>query len=213
MEKYKDKNWLYSQYITDQLTMREIADSIQCGSTTILQWLRKFDIPRRKLGGKVNDLQGKKFGRLTVIADTGKKAHGHIRWGCRCECGKLTETLGISLKNGDARSCGCLRKECTATMGRLSYKHGETGSRLYKIHRDMKNRCHNPDATGYKYYGGKGIRVCDEWFNSYLTFRDFALLDGYKENLVIHRLNSKQGYYPGNCHFITKAENCAKGNK
>ena len=152
------------------------------------------------------DITGQKFGRLIVLSDTGKKSGSHRIWLCRCVCGKLTEVRIDKLRAGNTKSCGCLKKEI---------KHGDSCggkmSRLYGIWDSMKQRCLNLKCRAYKYYGGKGIEVCDEWKNSYLTFKAWALANGYQQNLTIDRINSDGNYCPENCRWLTLSENARNG--
>ena len=160
------------------------------------------------------DLTGQVFGRLTVISDTGKKSGGHMIWLCRCDCGQLTEVRDSDLKTSRTKSCGCLRKE---TMAAEFFIHGDSYrrggmSRLYRIWGDMKQRCLNPKQQNYKYYGGKGIKVCPEWQNSYLAFKAWALANGYRDDLTIDRIDNDGGYYPENCRWLMLSENVRNGN-
>ncbi|ULF48725.1 hypothetical protein [Bacillus phage BillyBob] len=86
-------------------------------------------------------------------------------------------------------------------------QHGMTGSRLYTIYRNMKQRCHNPKHTSYETYGAKGIEVCLEWRNSPTVFMEWALANGYNDELTIDRVDSTKGYAPDNCRWITLSEN------
>lgn len=85
-------------------------------------------------------------------------------------------------------------------------KHGMSNTRLYRIWRNMKSRCHCPNASKYYLYGGKGIEVCQEWSESFINFYQWAMQNGYKENLTIDRINSNKGYFPDNCKWATYKE-------
>jgi len=94
----------------------------------------------------------------------------------------------------------------------FSYKHGGFGTRLYRIWFSMKARCFNSNNKFYKNYGGRGIKVCNKWLE-FIPFRDWALNNGYAENLEIDRIDNDKGYYPENCHWTTTAINCQnRGN-
>lgn len=97
-------------------------------------------------------------------------------------------------------------------------KHGDAGGngkkrqRLYDAWRSMKSRCNYPKNIRYQYYGGKGVKVCKEWHN-YTGFRMWALSNGYKDGLVIDRIDSNGNYEPSNCQWITKSENSKKASR
>ena len=154
----------------------------------------------------MKDIRGQKFGRLTALEPL-KERHkrGEVVWRCICECGTFTEVRGGPLRCGNTRSCGCFR-----------YKHGESlqyssklyrnGTPLYRKWINMRRRCYSLKSTQYEWYGEKGISVCDEWLNDFISFRDWANANGYKKGLSIHRENRDGDYEPSNCEFITKSE-------
>ena len=144
------------------------------------------------------DITGQRFGRLTVV-----KRYDVTRWLCRCDCGNETYSDSYQLRKGITKSCGCLQKELCGNQHR---KHGFTKTRLYRIYYRMKERCYRPTNDNYKYYGGLGITVCDEWLKSFITFKDWALSHGYADNLTIDRINNELGYMPSNCRWITIQE-------
>lgn len=149
------------------------------------------------------DLTNRKFGRLTVLYRTEPDKSGRCYWFCECECGNTTRVVANSLRKGLTKSCGCLRKEvCKETHT----KHGEHGTRLYTIWQDMLLRCNYSGATGYEYYGGRGIKVCDEWSKDYIPFRDWAKANGYKDYLTLDRINNDGNYEPSNCRWATYKE-------
>lgn len=89
----------------------------------------------------------------------------------------------------------------------LRYKHGGTGTRLHRIWKGMKARCHNSRFPGYENYGARGIAVCENWRTSYIAFRDWAVSNGYSDELEIDRANNGEGYRPENCRWVTRREN------
>jgi len=162
------------------------------------------------------NLKGQRFGRLIAIEPTIKRAHSYIVWLCRCDCGALIEVNSYQLKSGKTRSCGCLQKETRQENGKANIIHGDRGSgrptRLYRIWIGIKNRCYNPNEPMFKYYGGKGIKVCDEWKNNYLAFKAWALANGYRDDLTIDRINPDGNYCPENCRWLPLSENVRNGN-
>lgn len=158
----------------------------------------------------INNLKGRRFGRLIALYNSdNRNSAGDVMWKCLCICGRFVEIGAGNLKSGHTKSCGCLRRD---TMKKIKYKHGETRvrTRLYGIWIHMKERCNSFTAENYKYYGEKGIKVCDEWKNNFIIFRSWALANGYQENLTIDRINNNGNYEPDNCQWITNVENAKK---
>lgn len=144
--------------------------------------------------GKFQDLTGKRFGRLVVT-----KYLGNYRWECKCDCGKITEVASEHLKANRIRSCGCLFFDTVRT-------HGLTNSRLYKIREGMIDRCYNTHSRSYKDYGERGISICKEWRNDFMSFYNWALNNGYQEDLSIDRIDVNGNYEPSNCRWIPMGE-------
>lgn len=155
------------------------------------------------------NLKGQKFGRLTVIQRIKKRSSNHIIWLCRCECGNLKEVIGYNLTTGGTKSCGCLQVEANRIN---PLKHGGWGTKLYAVWVVMKARCYYSNNKAYKYYGARGIKVCDDWRKGFVFFRDFALSHGWKEGLVTDRIDNDGNYEPSNIQFITKSEHALKGS-
>lgn len=137
-----------------------------------------------------------------AVKSTDRRSKRAIVWECICDCGNVHFTTSERLNNGTVKSCGCLSKELIRLR---NTSHGETDSRLHITWRSMKNRCSltvkkvNPD------YGGRGIKVCHEW-QEFVPFRDWALANGYRDNLTIERVDVNGNYEPSNCTWISKAQ-------
>lgn len=151
---------------------------------------------------KLIDLTGKQFGRLFVRSRSDEKAV-RIKWLCNCECGKEVVVEGQHLRDSTTISCGCYHKN---DLSRRRKIHGGSKTRLYNIWYGMKNRCLVETHTAYKYYGGRGISICDEWLD-FTKFCDWALSNGYSDGFEIDRINNDSGYEPSNCRWVTHAEN------
>lgn len=155
------------------------------------------------------DLTGRKFNRLTVIDRASdiveKNGRKRAAWNCVCDCGAKVIVRGYNLKKGNIKSCGCYK----ADRNRNYFtKHGCAGDRLYKVWQDIKKRCYNPNYKQFKDYGGRGIKMCDEWLNDFTAFRDFALSNGYSYTAkfgetTIDRINPNGNYEPSNCRFVS----------
>ncbi len=160
------------------------------------------------------NIVGEKYGRLTVVELDSVKNH-KAYWKCVCDCGLTVVANGNNLRSGNTKSCGCLHKEIVAAQGKANTKHGESHSnrtRLYTIWCAMRQRCNNPNREAYKHYGGKGVKICDEWQN-YEAFKAWAMGNGYADNLCVDRINPQGDYEPDNCRWITASENTARANK
>jgi hypothetical protein len=151
---------------------------------------------------KVIDLIGKVFGRLTVIERVENNKSGRSMWRCRCECGKECIVLGKYLLNGGTRSCGCLKVE---ELKKRSSSHKMSNTPLYKKWQIMNTRCNNSNRDHYQWYGGKGIKVCEEW-RKFENFYNWAMENGYSDGLTIERVDISKDYEPNNCKWITLKE-------
>lgn len=140
---------------------------------------------------KLFDLTGKRFGKWTVIKRSGINSSGTAMWLCECDCGTIRAVRGTILRNGMSESCGCIRT------------HGLSNTRLHRIWSNMKQRCYNKNNDRYNSYGGRGIKVCDEWMHDFMSFYNWSMVHGYKNNLTIDRIDVNKNYEPNNCRWLT----------
>ena len=154
-------------------------------------------------GKPLIDMTGKRVGRLTVLELGEKKGkYTGAFWKCKCDCGRTVTVPGRSLRNGETRSCGCLHSD----MLKKAPQEKHTGTRLYAIWQGMKQRTMQKNNPRYADYGGRGITVCPEWRDSYENFRDWALANGYSDELSIDRKDVNGNYEPSNCRWATDLE-------
>ncbi|ALY08058.1 hypothetical protein BhaS171_00002 [Bacillus phage vB_BhaS-171] len=151
---------------------------------------------------RVKDIRGVKFGKLTPIDYVEYK--DRMSWECRCECGNIRHVRNDDLTRNKVVSCGCYRDERNRTA---NLQHG-LGSKkvrdsIYHAWDSMKRRCLTKSNINFHYYGGRGIRICDEWME-YIPFREWSLNNGYKENLTLDRIDPNGNYEPSNCRWTDR---------
>ncbi|HHY74261.1 MAG TPA: hypothetical protein GX497_13765 [Bacillus bacterium] len=163
---------------------------------------------RFKKGVGFQNLIGQVFGRLTVLSKVeGYKKDRKSYWMCVCECGNEKVVRADSLKSQKTTSCGCYNVDSHK-------KHGQFNTSLYHKWEAMKSRCYNPNNIKYDIYGGRGIKVCNEWIESFNNFYEWSLLSEYEEhiqkygrkNTTLDRINCDGNYEPNNCRWATIKE-------
>jgi len=147
---------------------------------------------------KLSNLVGQKFNRLTVMRFEGKNKNRQSIYLCKCDCGKELMVLGYTLKNNHTKSCGCLK------LQKLT-RHGYSRSKIYNVWHDIVQRCNNKNNCNYKYYGGRGVSVCDRWLKFENFLEDMGEPPTNKHE--IDRIENDLGYHKENCRWATRKNN------
>lgn len=152
--------------------------------------------------GRRVDRIGQRFGKLTVVAESPKRSGGQVHWICQCDCGNIVEIRTGNLQSKNTISCGCAKR---GNQNARKYDF-VVPKRLIQIYSAMKHRCNNPNSRFYKDYGGRGIKVCEEWNTSAESFYLWALANGYADDLTIDRKDVNGNYCSENCKWSTRKE-------
>lgn len=177
-------------------------DCLLSGGTPSCGCTRKLKYYDKRIKKTFEEFIGNKYGLLTVLSHSFTKNHNPY-FLCLCDCGKEANVRKDCLIDGNTQSCGCLwLKNCHSRTHGAS--HGDGYRPEYKVWTGMKQRCLNPNAYGYKHWGGRGIKVCDKW----LTFEGFIEDMGKRpsDKHSIDRINNDGNYEKLNCRWATRKE-------
>jgi hypothetical protein len=144
------------------------------------------------------DLTGMFFNRLKVIGRSEKKSKANAIWFCMCDCGNFTHVSSLKLRNGYTKSCGCYKREFV--LGKYMTHGFSKNSRTYRSWKEMRQRCLNPNSDKWKWYGGRGIKICEEWNDFEIFIRDMG---ERPIGTSIGRMDSDGDYCKENCRWET----------
>lgn len=190
------QNATEDEAFTEEITLISIIGRVDKGLGTLTNKTNGGDGGGRER----EDLSGQKFNRLTALYISPESKYRRVKWFCKCDCGNDTTVQAANLKGGHVKSCGCL---CRERLVETKTTHGKSDHHLYNIWLNMKRKCYDSNHKDFKNHGGKNIKVCDRWLDSFENFFNDVGERPTKDH-VIYRIDRHDDFNPSNCRWVTK---------